>query len=148
MPLHSENIKAFKAIAMSQTNLIAKAYCGMVSIELVLKDATNLRDHDIPGGLNAFALKFATNEAHKSGCKAKINSLSTQLGNALKNIYVQGIDSKPRQAPQNCYPYIRYTRHANDGWPEPYSTDTELKILSDVVQATRVYLLEKFSKDC
>lgn len=144
MSHHKTNIQAFVAAATSSTDEMVKAYCGMVAIELVLKEATGLTDHNIPGALNVFAHRFAV--ANQRGCKVRINALSTQLSNALKAISVQGKDGVARSAPAESYPYIRYTRHVTDGWPAPATTPEQMKNLSAVVGSTRSYLATKFQK--
>lgn len=141
---HASNIRAFVAAAGASTDDMVKAYCGMVAIELVLKEATGLKDHNVPAALNLFAHKFAV--GHLSGCKVRLHALSTQLSNALKTISVQGKDSQPRYAPTESYPYIRYTRHGVDGWSTPATTEEQAKTLSSTVSGTRAYLKTKFSK--
>lgn len=116
----------------------------MVAIELVLKRDTGLTDHNVPAALNVFAHRYAAH--YQVGCKARLNSYSTQLSNALKAISVQGKDGVARFAPAESYPYIRYTRHVADGWPAPSTTLEQVKALSDLVGATRSYLATKFQK--
>lgn len=144
MSTHTTNIRAFVTAAASSTDEIVKAYCGMVAIELVLKQATGLTDHNVPSALNVFANRFAV--ADKQGCKVRLNSLSAQLRNALTAICVQGKDGAARFAPSESYPYIRYTRHDADGWTAPTTTHQQAKALADVVVSTRSYLATKFQK--
>lgn len=144
MSQHTTNIRAFVAAAASSADQIVRAYCGMVAIELVLKEATSLKDHNVPAALNVFAHKFAV--GNHRGCKVRLNALSAQMSNALKAISVQSIDGTPRFAPAESYPYIRYTRHAADGWPTPSTTQEQAKNLADIVIGTRSYLATKFEK--
>lgn len=144
MSQHTTNIGAFVAAAESSADEIVKAYCGMVAIELVLKQATGLSDHNVPAALNAFAHHFAVGNLR--GCKVRLNALSAQLSNALKAISVQGKDGVGRFAPAESYPYIRYTRHVCDGWPAPSTTHEQAKVLADLVSGTRSYLATKFQK--
>jgi hypothetical protein len=144
MSHHITNISAFVAAAASSPNEIVQAYCGMVAIELVLKQETGLTDHNIPSALNIFAHKFCVNQ--RKGCKIRLNALSVQLSNALKAISVQGKDGVARYAPAESYPYIRYTRHATDGWPSPSTSDEQVKTLVKAVEGTRSYLTTKFQK--
>lgn len=144
MSQHTTNIRAFVVAATSSADEIVKAYCGMVAIELVLKQATGLTDHNIPGALNVFAHQFAV--GNQRGCKVRLNALSVQLSNALKAISVQGKDGVARFAPAESYPYIRYTRHVTDGWSAPATTLEQVKTLSNLVGSTRSYLATKFQK--
>lgn len=144
MNQHTTNIRAFVAAAASSSDQMVSAYCGMVAIELVLKQATGLTDHNIPGALNAFAQRFAV--GNLSGCKVRLNALSAQLSNAIRAISVQGKDGVARFAPAECYPYIRYTRHAIDGWPAPHTTREQMEQLTKLVGSTRSYLTTKFQK--
>lgn len=143
MSQHTTNIRAFTAAAAS-TDHVVRAYCGMVAIELVLKQSTGLTDHNVPSALNIFAHRFAVNNLQ--GCKIRLAALSVQMSNALRHISVQGKDGLARFAPAECYPYIRYTRHAADGWPAPATTQEQAKALADVVGSTRSYLATKFQK--
>lgn len=143
MSQHTTNIRAFAAAA-SSTDHVVRAYCGLVAIELVLKQATGLTDHNVPSALNVFAHRFAIDNLR--GCKVRLTALSVQLSNALKAISVQGKDGVARFAPAECYPYIRYTRHATDGWSAPVTTQEQAKMLADAVGSTRSYLATKFQK--
>lgn len=144
MSLHVTNIDAFVAAADVSGDLITRSYCGMVAIELVLKEATGLSDHNIPAGLKHFANKFAI--GHLYGCKTRLNVIATQLSNAITAISVQGIDGNARAAPAASYPYIRYTRHVGDGWAVPSTTPDQARALSDAVMNARAYLRQKFQK--
>lgn len=144
MSRHVTNIAAFVTAADVSGDLIIRSYCGMVAIELVLKEAMGLSDHNVPAALNHFANKFAV--GHLYGCKARLNAIATQLSNAIAAISVQGIDGKPRAAPAASYPYIRYTRHVGDGWTVPTTTADQARALADAVMNARAYLKQKFGK--
>lgn len=144
MSEHTTNIRAFVTAAASSADQMIKAYCGMVAIELVLKQATGLTDHNVPSALNVFAHRHAVGNLR--GCKVRLTALSVQLSNALKAISVQGKDGAARFAPAESYPYIRYTRHATDGWPAPSTTDEQVKALAILVSSTQSYLATKFQK--
>ena len=144
MTKHTRNISAFVDAAESSSDQIAKAYFGLVAVELVLKEATGLKDHNVPAALNKFAHIYAVDRMR--GCKIKIISLSAQLGNALRAINVLGIDGNARSAPPDSYPNIRYTRYLSDGWSEPATSDEQAKVLCDVVSDARAYLTGKFGK--
>lgn len=144
MSRHVTNISAFITAADVSEDLIIRSYCGMVAVELVLKQAMGLSDHNVPAALNHFANKFAV--GHHSGCKVRLNAIATQLSNAIAAISVQGIDGNPRAAPAASYPYIRYTRHDGDGWAVPSTTAAQAQDLSDAVMSVRAYLKQKFKK--
>lgn len=144
MSQHTTNIRAFVVAATASADETVKAYCGMVAIELVLKHATGLTDHNVPGALNAYAHRFAV--GNQRGCKVRLNALSVQLSNSLKAITVQGKDGVARYAPAESYPYIRYTRHASDGWPVPSTTHEQVKTLANLVDGIRSYLSTKFQQ--
>lgn len=144
MTQHTTNIRAFVAAAASSADEMVRAYCGMVAIELVLKQATGLTDHNVPAALNAFAHHFAV--GNRKGCKVRLNALSVQLSNALQAISVQGKDGVARFAPAASYPYIRYTRHVTDGWPAPSTTHEQVKTLANLVSGIQSYLATKFEK--
>lgn len=144
MTKHITNLKAFVGASNNISDPILKAYCGLVAIELELKDATGLKNHDVPAHLNRFATKYAID--HLSGCGIKLNSLSTQLQNNLTQISVQDKDQKPCPAPKDSYPYIRYTRLAADGWPAPSTSLAQAQDLANTVQQIQTYLRRKFNK--
>ncbi|CAD6560603.1 hypothetical protein LMG28727_07199 [Paraburkholderia kirstenboschensis] len=141
---HKTNIQAFRQAALTSGDSIVKAYCGLVAIELVLKQATGLKDHNVPSALKKFAIKHAID--HMSGCKIRLNALATQLSNRIDAISVNGVDGNGRAAPTDSYPYIRYTRHLTDGWPSPSTSLEQATELAEKVAEIRAYLASKFDK--
>jgi hypothetical protein len=144
MTSHTTNIRSFIKSADASGDSIVRAYCGLVAVELVLKQSTGLKDHNVPSALKKFALKYAI--GHMSGCKTQLMALATQLSNRIDAIHVNGIDGLARPAPNDSYPYLRYTRHAADGWPEPSTSAQQAKELAEKVAETRAYLASKFKK--
>lgn len=139
---HKSNIQAFLAATKSTTDALSVAYCGLVAIELNLKALVDLRDHNVPAGIHRFRTKFAV--GHKHGCGMVLSSLAAKLTNDIKRLHVQGKDGKPRAAPPDVYPYIRYTRIQGDGWDVPQTPLSDLAILVDTVGQIRNYLRTKF----
>jgi hypothetical protein len=128
---HASNIKAF-ATAAGSPDFLIQSYCGLVAIELVIKQEVGLADHDVCYGLNKFCVQKAIGS--RSWCSSFLLSLANQLRNDINAIQVNGKDGLPRAAPAGCYPYIRYTRIDNDGWPVPNTNDAALQALAKTVQ--------------
>ena len=142
---HSTNITGFLAAAKSSTDPLTRAYCGLVAIELVLKQEVTLGNHNVPSAIKRFATKNAIGQ--KAGCKAKLDALAVQLHNSVRSISVQGKDYSPRFAPGESYPYIRYARHAGDNWPTPNTSVQQAEALALIVVQVRSYLASKFGKN-
>lgn len=68
------------------------------------------------------------------------------LQNDLASITAQGQDGLPCAVPIASYPYLRYTRHEVDGWPEPFTTAMQAERLAATVDQIRMYLRQKFNK--
>lgn len=144
MTKHTLNIKGFVDASKSIKDPIIKAYCGLVAVELVLKDAVGLKNHDVPAAIKKFALKFAIDEMY--GCRSRLNSLSTQLSRELSAITTQGTDKVACSCPTSSYPYLRYVRHQVDGWPLPCTTTIQAQELASTVEQIQFYLRKKFNK--
>jgi len=144
MTKHTKNIDAFVKACVSSSDHVVNAYLGLVAVELVLKNDTGIKDHNVPAAIDKFAHHFAT--GHLQGCQIKLNALAVQLRNAIKAVSVQGVDGNPRFAPVESYPYIRYVRHESDGWSAPFTSEEQAKILSAKVTEIRAYLKTKFGK--
>lgn len=141
---HATNIAGFLAAARASADPLTQAYCGLVAIELVLKQEIPLGNHDVPSALKRFATRNAI--GLKAGCKVRLDTLAVQLHNSIRAISVQGKDYAPRAAPGECYPYIRYARHAGDKWPDPSTSIQEAQALASIVVQIRSYLTSKFGK--
>lgn len=145
MTTYKSNINSFVKSANSSMDPIAKAYFGLVAIELILKESTGLRSHDVPGAIIDFSNRYATKKL--SGCKIRLTSLATQLSHDLSQITTNDKNKIPSLTPSNCYPYLRYTRYQVDGWASPVTTPDQAKKLASTVIQVQAYLREKFSKD-
>ena len=139
---HTQNVAAFLSVAGNSNGNIAKIYCELVAVELILKQHVCLSDHNVPSGIDRVKLKLAT--GNRSGCAQQLTSLATKLRNDLATIAVQSKDFTPCQAPPDCYPYLRYARIAGDGWGHPETSLEQLKSLSETVSQLRFYLKSKF----
>jgi hypothetical protein len=139
---HTQNIAAFLSISADSGSNIAKIYCELVAVELVLKQHVGLSDHNVPSGIDRVKLRMATGT--KSGCAAQLTNLATKLRNDLATIAVQNKNFTACQAPPSCYPYIRYARISGDGWGSPETSHEQLKSLSETVSQLRFYLKSKF----
>lgn len=139
---HSTNIQAFLTAANGQDPLL-QCYCGLVVLELVVKQEVGLSDHNVIHGLNKLRAAVALNE--KSWTAAGFRALTNKLRTDLVAVYVNGSDGLPRTIPIESYPYIRYCRLATDGWPYPHTSSSELATLASTVQQVRTFLKAHFS---
>ena len=131
---HLSNTKAFADAAAGSVDSLVKAYCGLVAIELTLKQAIDLRDHDVPSGLRRLNSLLPKPGGHH------LLALASSLGDQIELIRVTGKKKERRAAPRDSYPYIRYTTFDTDGWAPPCSTQQDLKNLAALVMRIRVSL--------
>lgn len=104
---HTSNINAFVNAAGGANHLI-QAYCGLVAIELMIKQEVGLVDHNVCAGLNKFRLMRSI--GHRSWTANFLLSLTNRLRNDINAIQVNGKDGMPRSAPVESYgfpPLIR-----------------------------------------
>jgi hypothetical protein len=139
---HTKNVTSFLSIAGNSSSNIAQIYCALVAVELVLKQHVGLSDHNVPSGIDRVRLRMAT--GNKSGCAQQLTNLATKLRNDISHIAVQNKDLTARQAPPDCYPYLRYARLVEDSWGHPETTPEQLNALNNTVSQLRHYLKSKF----
>lgn len=144
MAYNAYNIQSFSEVAESSQDPIIKAYCGLVAIELVLKEAVGLRDHNVPAAMVKFAHRFAV--GHQTGCKVRLTVLSVQLQNDMARVFANSADGVAQSIPPASYPSLRYVRHASDGWPDPSTPRESLEKLALTVSQIRAYFRDKFEK--
>lgn len=139
---HKTNILAFIEAAKS-TDALLSAYCGLVAIELCMKSKVPLKDHNVCAGLEKFRhLQIGTSKAYST---VALTSMTNALRSAINNVRANDRNGNPRRVPAESYPYIRYTRIMEDGWPSPHSTLPELKDLADLVKQLRAFIKVHFS---
>lgn len=138
MSTHRSNAAWFANAATASPDYLTQAYFGLVAIELLLKSKTPLPSHDVPGGLDSFALLQVHNQ------KKNLNSLAKRLRNDIKAVVMHNKNGSPQAAPSHSYPYIRYARLDSDGWGVPNTTMSTLQALASTVAQTRLYLKTHF----
>jgi len=128
------NKAGFRAAATGESHALPRVYCGLVLIELALKDNLNVPGlkHDLPIMLRKVSL---ANRSHK----AAINQHICELTNRLAVLHVSAVDGSPSRARATAYPDIRYVRHTSD-WTEQFSTDKEIEDLRICVGKIRAFL--------
>jgi hypothetical protein len=139
---HSKNIQSFLSAANGPDPLL-RCYCGLVVLELVVKQEVGLSDHNVIHGLNKLRAAMAVNA--KSWAAPALLTLTNKLRTDLVAVYVNGSNGLPRTIPVDSYPYIRYCRFDTDGWPSPHTTESNLATLASTVQQVRTFLKTHFS---
>lgn len=139
---HGTNTAYFVHAADNSTNSLITAYCGLVAIELVLKQEIGLTSHDVPSGINSFSIQKAIGGAASHAMV--LSSFRVKLINDLKAIHVQHKCGYPIAAPITCYPYIRYTRIIGDGWGPPETPTSDVAALASTVNQIRLFLKKTF----
>jgi hypothetical protein len=135
---HLQNTKEFvEAISVCGSPMV-KAYCGLVALELTLKTAVGLTNHDVPSALRRLNIKQPKPGGHN------LLGLAQRLGNEIATINVTNSDGTRRTAPQNSYPYIRYTTFDTDAWPAPVTTQADMSALAATVSRIRLYLKKHY----
>lgn len=138
---HSTNIHSFLTAANGQ-DLLLQCYCGLVVLELVIKNEVGLTDHNVVSGLNKLRVAKAVHT--KAWTSTALITFMNRLRTDLVAVHVNGSDGLPRTIPWESYPYIRYCRFAGDGWPAPHITNAELVTLRNTVQEIRTFLRTNF----
>ena len=132
------NRKAFRSVcAASGIEPLATSYCACILLELSLKQHLNLVSTVSNSGHDLSALILRLGQAHRKHA-ATCNSLQSQLGYALRNLYSQGRNGVARTVPPNSYPHIRYLRHSSD-WLSDCSSDVEVVALKSLLQRIITY---------
>lgn len=140
--MHSTNISDFLDASKKSQSALVQAYLGLIAIELVLKSHITLSDHDVGLGLTRFKnLKCQGKLAVKGG---ELTTLILRLRNDIQSISVTDKNGSARYAPQNSYPFIRYTRMSGDGWIAPSCPAADLSRLARTVQQVRAFLRLSF----
>lgn len=116
---------------------LLRAYCGMVVLELALKDRLGLVNigHDIPEMLHRLS-------SGNPSLRAALNVLRSDLTNKLAKLYATKIDGTTVRVSPQSYPNVRYLRHTSD-WPNDASTDDEIEELRICVDQVRAFLKSK-----
>lgn len=138
---HTSNIKAFLRATLDQAPLV-RAYCGLVAIELVLKQEVGLTDHNICAGLDKFRVQRAVGT--KSWTATALIALTNRIRSGIVAIHVNDKLGLPRSAPFDSYPYIRYLRLEGDGWGAPETALSTVEALAAAVLEVRVFLRTHF----
>lgn len=138
---HTTNISGFRAAAGSADPLIS-AYCGLVAIELALKQHVALGNHDVCSGLNKFRMLKAVDSRSWTG--HILIGLTDRLRRDIQAISVNDKFGSAVAAPGHSFPFIRYTRCETDGWPAPFATFDQISTLADTVKQVRSLLKTPF----
>lgn len=132
---HNYNRSAFKTIASNdQSPPLLRAYCGLVLVELALKEVlaiSNLK-HDLPAMLQ----RLGQQNRPQAAALAKHRSA---LVNNLGALHTTRIDNSPGRVRPQAYPDLRYIRHADD-WNADSSTEDEIHALRVCVDRLRAFL--------
>jgi hypothetical protein len=137
---HASNIKAFLSSAISSDSHLIQAYCGLVAVELVLKDDNMCTGHNVPDGIRRLS------NANKCAPHRKIAlyALAQELNNDLCAIFVVDKNGNVSPARPDKFPDIRYTRCFGDGWGNLETTPEKLETLANRVNRIRNYLRTNF----
>lgn len=116
---------------------LLRAYCGMVVLELALKDHLGIANigHDIPEMLHRLS-------PANPGLRPALNVLRCELTNKLAKLYATKIDGTTGRVSPQSYPNIRYLRHTSD-WSNDASTEDEIEALRICVDQIRAFLKSK-----
>ena len=140
---HTSNIKAFLSSAISSENHLIQAYCGLVAIELTLKDEKMCAGHNVPDGIRRLGhAKGAAIRDRRH--RVALVSLAVELINDLRSIHVLDKDGNISTARAAQFPDIRYTRFSGDGWGATETPSEKLEVLAKRVSRIRSYLRTNF----
>lgn len=113
---------------------LIRAYCGLVLLELALKErlGTPNLGHDLPSMLQRLA------QENKPQAAA-LNQQRSDLTNKLSVLHAARVDNSSGRVRAAAYPDLRYLRHTSD-WTADASTDREIEGLRICVDRLRTYL--------
>lgn len=129
------NRSAFHSVAANTTSpALIRAYCGMVVVELALKDHLGIANlgHDLPEMLRRLG-------NNNGGLRAALNQHRCDLTNKLAALHSSKIDGSVGRVSAQSYPNIRYLRHTSD-WPINASTDSDIEALRVCIDRIRAFL--------
>jgi hypothetical protein len=132
---YTHNRTAFRAVASNdQLPPLLRAYCGLVLIELALKERLALPNlgHDLPRMLQRLGLQ----NRPQAAALAKYRS---SLCDKLTALHSSRNDNSIGRVRSLAYPDIRYIRHVDD-WNADASNDDEVKALRLCVDQLRSFL--------
>ena len=131
---HTHNRTAFRAAAASNLPSLIRAYCGLVLLELAIKERLGPpnQGHDLP----VMLLRLAQQNKPQS---AALNQQRSDLTNKLSILYATRLDESAGRVRASAYPDLRYLRHVSD-WPSEASTDQQIENLRICVDRLRSYL--------
>lgn len=136
--MQTYNRSAFHSVATdNNAHQLARCYCGLVLIELAIKDHLSLSNvgHNVPLMLDKLGHK------HRN-LKASLNTVKAQLRCALSNLHTVRNNGNADKVRPESYPDMRYIRHTSD-FPSQCSTDADLVQLRLCVDRTRAFLRSK-----
>lgn len=131
---HTHNRAAFRAAAASNLPSLIRAYCGLVLLELAIKERLGPPNHghDLP----VMLLRLAQQNRPQS---AALNQQRSDLTNKLSLLYATRIDDSAGPVRASAYPDLRYLRHVTD-WNANASNDQQIEDLRICVDRLRSYL--------
>lgn len=122
---HRYNIAAFEAVRAEGNPPLVRLYCGLVVIELALKDGRSpwQSGHDVASML----------------AEIGETSLSVQLRGRIGELKCTAKDGTEAPVGPSQYPNIRYIRHESDfpGTVMDIDLNTALAVVADIVVSLR-----------
>lgn len=121
----------------TDAHVLLRAYCGLVLMELALKDhlaLTGLK-HDVPAMLHRLA-----NNATQH--RPTLNQFRAELAVNLAKLHTQNNNGTNGRVNAQVFPGIRYLRHSDD-WNNNCSTEQDLSNLRGCVTKILYYLRDR-----
>jgi len=131
----THNRTAFRTVASNdQLPPLLRAYCGLVLVELALKERLAVPNlgHDLPAMLQRLG------QQNRPQAAALIKYRSA-LSDKLAALHTTRIDNSRGRVRSQAYPDLRYIRHVDD-WNADASSDDEIKALRVCVDQLRAFL--------
>lgn len=134
MPANYNRTAFLTVAAGAREPVLLRAYCGLVLIELALKEklAASSLQHDIPMMLQKLAQTLP-------GQRAALNQHRSELTNRLTTLHTTRGDGSHGRVRASMFPDLRYLRHETD-WTSDASRDAELDALRICVDRLRAFL--------
>jgi hypothetical protein len=132
------NLTSFRTVCEDATApSLVRAYCGLMVIELAVKDLLNC--HGLKHDLQRMLQLLGRDHEPAKQNRAALNSLTSQLSNLLSALPCQSISNTVTAVRPAAFPDLRYVRHEDD-WRSNFCLDNDLETLRRHIDQLRHFL--------
>lgn len=119
---------------------LIRAYCGLVLIELAIKDV--LHCHGLKHDLQRMLQRLGQDHPPAKTNRAALTAQTSQLSNLLSALPCQSVANLATKVRPSAFPDLRYVRHEQD-WATNSCSDMDLEKLRRHIDGLRFFLRKK-----